>query len=106
MSEIKFDYSKKTFEESLGFNDEESLGFNDEDSIDLIKKQANLSTKIVTNDLDGNTITHVSEEIAKIFSYNELLIMSTYYLLEKTKKTLEADPFLMFMAKTASEIKK
>jgi hypothetical protein len=83
-----FDHNKECFMESMGFS-----------SKDIEKtsgKLADMSRFIIEN---GPKTSELTEEIAKMFSYNELLILSTLYLVEKTNKILTEHPELLLRSK-------
>lgn len=83
-----FDHNKDCFMESMGFNFkdlEETTG-----------KLADMSRFIIDNE---PKISELTEEIAKTFSYNELLILSTLYVVEKTNKILTKHPELLLRSK-------
>ena len=70
----------------------EALGFDKRDVDNLNKKLANSSKYII---MDTPKNSELCEHIAKEFSYNELLFIATLFIVDKTAKILEENPFLL-----------
>lgn len=80
----KFDHTKECFTEAIGFDSK--------DMRDLSEKLADMSKFIIKNE---PKISELTEEIAGVFSYNELLIMATTQIIEKTKIIISKHPELL-----------
>lgn len=80
----KFDHTKECFIEAMGFDAK--------DMRDLSEKLADTSRFIIKNE---PKISELTEEIAKVFSYNELLIMATTQIIEKTNTIISKHPELL-----------
>lgn len=83
-----FDHNKKCFTEAMGLDDKDMDQTN--------SKLADMSQFIVHK---GPKISELTEEIAKVFSYNELLILSTLYVIEKTNTILIKHPDILVSSK-------
>jgi hypothetical protein len=70
----------------------EALGFDKEDVRDINIKLANSSKYII---MDTPKNSELCEHIAKEFSYNELLFIATLFIVDKTAKIVEQEPFLL-----------
>ena len=97
MAELKFDHSK-----DLDFA--ETLGFSKEDVKEVNMKFAKISHFIVTkNPLKESELI---EEVAKTFSYNELLFATTIFITEKTAEIVKGNPMIAMLAALKENLKK
>ena len=83
MAQIVFDHTK---EETL-----EAIGFTSNDLESLNHKLANVSKLII---LEQPKQSKVTERIAEIFSYNELLVIATMFITDKTLDMVKNNPLL------------
>jgi hypothetical protein len=83
MAELVFDHTKK---ETL-----EAIGFTENDLENLNHKLANTSKFII---LRQPKQSEVSQRIAETFSYNELILIATMFVTDKTLEMLKDKPVL------------
>ena len=83
MAQIVFDHTK---EETL-----EAIGFTSNDLESLNHKLANISKLII---LEQPKQSKVTQRIAETFSYNELLIIATMFITDKTLDMVKNNPLL------------
>jgi len=76
-----FNHDKNCFRESLGF-----------DAKDIEEMNIKLAKTSQIMLLDQPKQSELCEHIAKEFSYNELLLMSTMYIVDKTAQIIEENP--------------
>jgi hypothetical protein len=88
MAELKFDHTK-----DVDFL--EVLGMSEEDMKDLNMKFAKISKFLITKD---HKKSELIEEIAKTFSYNELLLATTFFLMDKTAQIIEENPVITLLS--------
>jgi len=88
MSNLKFDHSKDA--DFL-----EILGISEEDMKDLNKKFASMSSFIISNSPKKSELI---EKIAQTFSYNELLLATTFFVLDKTTQIVKENPMVALLA--------
>lgn len=81
-----FDHSKESFVKALGFDDK--------DFAELNSKLAKTSQIML---LEQPQQSVLCEHIAKNFSYNELLLIATLFVVDKTAKIIEENPQLLAM---------
>jgi hypothetical protein len=86
--ETIFDHKKKSLAESLNFD------LNDIHEIN--SKLANMSKHVIMTTCEQSELC---EEIAKTFSYNELLFITTLFVTEKTAHIVGQHPQLVAMMK-------
>lgn len=72
------------------------LSFDDKDMEQITLKLAKLSQSILIGEISQGKLC---EDIAKTFSYNELLFVATMFVTDKTSMILEQAPELMAMIK-------
>ena len=92
-----FDHTKDSFIKAIGFEEKDAVQLN----INL----ANMSKHIVMTQCKQSELC---EEIAKTFSYNELLLIATLFVTEKTADIMEKNPSLgaiSHLHKLLSELK-
>lgn len=78
-----FDHNKESLKDALNFDDK--------DMEQVTVKLAKLSHIIITK---GPKQSELCEEIAKTFSYNELLFVATMFVTDKTTMILEQNPIV------------
>ena len=83
MAELKFDHTQSDTTKALGFTE------NDLDC--LTEKLAKLSKYAI---LEGPKQSEIGQKIAETFSYNELIIVSTMFVLEKTLLMVKDNPLV------------
>lgn len=83
MAQIVFDHTK---EETL-----EAIGFTKDDLECLNHKLANISKLII---LEQPKQSEVLQRIAERFSYNELLVVTTMFVVDKTLDMVKNNPLL------------
>lgn len=88
MAELKFDHTK-----DVDFL--EVLGMSEDDMKELNMKFARLSKFIITRE---HKKSEIIEEIAKTFSYNELLLATTFFLVDKTAQIMEDNPVIALLS--------
>jgi hypothetical protein len=88
MAELNFDHSKDA--DFL-----EALGLSDNDMQELNKKFASMSSLIITKQPKKSELI---EEIAKTFSYNELILATTFFVLDKTTQIVKDNPMVALLA--------
>lgn len=88
MAELKFDHTK-----DVDFL--EALGMSDDDMKELNMKFAKISKFIITKE---HKKSELIEEIAKTFSYNELLLATTFFLVDKTAQIVQDNPFVALLS--------
>lgn len=96
MAELKFDHTK----EDASFL--ESLGLEENDLQELNVKFASISKFILTKEPKKSELV---EKIAQTFSYNELLLATTFFLMDKTALIVQENPILGMLA-ALSQLKK
>lgn len=88
MAELKFDHSKD-------FSFLEILDMSEQDMQDLNKKFASISSYIITETPSKSKLV---EKIAETFSYNELLLATTFFVLDKTALIIKDNPMVTMLA--------
>lgn len=88
MAELKFDHTKDA--DFL-----EALGMSDNDMKELNMKFARISKFILTKE---HKKSELIEEIAKTFSYNELLLATTFFLMDKTAQIVQENPMVALLS--------
>jgi len=88
MSDLKIDHSKKDLFEAIGIGQKGKE--------DLCEKQATIATKLVTGEFEG--IGQIAEEIAKSYSYPELVAAATNELVTKTAESMSKNPMMLMSA--------
>lgn len=89
MAELKFDHTK----EDKNFL--EALGLSESDLQDLNKKLASISNFIITNQPKKSELV---ERIVQTFSYNELVLATTFFTIDKTADILKQNPMMAMLA--------
>lgn len=79
-----FNHDKECFRESLGF---------DKNDIEEMNKKLAKTSQIML--LDQPKQSELCEHIAKEFSYNELLLMSTMYIVDRTAQIIGENPQML-----------
>jgi hypothetical protein len=87
MAELKFDHTKDS--DFL-----EAIGMSKQDGKDLNKKFAEISQFII---IKTPRKSELIEKVAETFSYNELVIAATYFLINKTTEVLKQNPMLAIL---------
>ncbi len=87
MAELKFDHTK-----DLDFL--EALGMSEKDLQELNMKFAKMSHLIITKSPKKSELI---EEIAKTFSYNELLFACTFFVIDKTTEIIKDNPMVALL---------
>jgi hypothetical protein len=87
MAELKFDHTKDA--DFL-----EALGMSDNDMKELNMKFASMSHFIITKTPKKSELI---EEIAKTFSYNELILASTFFVIDKTAQIVKENPMVALL---------
>lgn len=95
MAELKFDHTKEA--DFL-----EALGLSENDMQDINKKFASMSSFIIT---DQPKKSELVEKIAQTFSYNELLLATTFFVIDKTALIVKDNPMVAMLA-ALSQLKK
>lgn len=88
MAELKFDHTKEA--DFL-----EALGLSENDMQDINKKFASMSQFIIT---DQPKKSELVEKIAQTFSYNELVLATTFFVIDKTADILKQNPMMALLA--------
>ena len=88
MAELKFDHSKEE-------NFLEALGLSEEDMKQLNMKFASMSQFIITH---SPKKSELMEKIAETFSYNELVLATTFFVIDKTEQIVKEDPLVALLA--------
>jgi hypothetical protein len=92
MAELKFDHTKDA--DFL-----ETLGMSEEDLKELNTKFALMSKIILTQEPKKSELI---EKIAETFSYNELILACTFFVLDKTTQMVKDNPMLSLLAALSS----
>lgn len=79
-----FDHKKESFIEAIGFEEK--------DMDELNTNLANMSKHVIKTSCKQSELC---EEIAKVFSYNELLLIATLYVTEKTADIVNKNPSII-----------
>lgn len=79
-----FDHSKENFVDSLGFDPK--------DIAEMNNKLADISRVML---LEQPQQSELCQKIAETFSYNELLLLTTLYVVDKTAQIIEENPILV-----------
>lgn len=89
MAELKFDHTKDdtNFLEALGLSESDLQGLN--------KKFASISSFIIANQPKKSEVV---EKIAQTFSYNELVLATTFFTIDKTADILKQNPMMALLA--------
>ena len=87
MAELKFDHTKDA--DFL-----ETLGMSENDMVELNRKFAKISHFIITKTPKKSELI---EEIAETFSYNELLLACTFFLMDKTAQIVQENPIVALL---------
>lgn len=95
MAELNFDHTKDL--DLL-----ESLGLSENDLQELNVKFASISHFILTKTPKKSEIV---EKIAQTFSYNELLLATTFFVIDKTALIIKDNPMVAMLA-ALSQLKK
>jgi hypothetical protein len=88
MAELKFDHSKDT--DFL-----ETLGISEDDLKEVNMKFASMSHFIITKEPKKSELI---EKIAETFSYNELLLATTFFVIDKTAQIVQDNPMVGLLA--------
>lgn len=88
MAELKFDHSKDA--DFL-----EILGISDNDMQELNKKFTSMSSFIISSSPKKSELI---EKITETFSYNELLLATTFFVLDKTTQIVKENPMVALLA--------
>lgn len=88
MAELKFDHTKDS---SLL----EALGLSEEDMKDINKKFAQMSNYIITETPKQSELV---QKVAETFSYNELLLAASFFMIDKTAQIVKENPILALLA--------
>lgn len=88
MAELKFDHTKDA--DFL-----EALGLSENDLQDINKKFASMSQFIIA---DQPKKSELVERIAQTFSYNELVLATTFFVIDKTADILKQNPIMALLA--------
>jgi hypothetical protein len=88
MAELKFDHSKDA--DFL-----EALGLSDNDMQELNKKFASMSSFIISSSPKKSELI---QRIAETFSYNELILATTFFVLDKTTQIVKENPMVALLA--------
>jgi hypothetical protein len=95
MAELKFDHTKDA--DFL-----EALGMSDNDMKELNMKFASMSHFIITRTPKKSELV---QKIAETFSYNELLLACTFFVLDKTTQIMKENPMVALFG-VLSDLKK
>lgn len=87
MAELKFDHTK-----DVDFL--EALGLSEQDMVELNMKFAKMSHFIITKTPKKSELI---EEIAKTFSYNELILACTFFVMDKTAQIVQENPMVALL---------
>lgn len=79
-----FDHTKKTFTEAVGFDNQ--------DLKDLSEKLATITKDVLMKE---PRISELTEIIANTLSYNDLLIIATTHVIDKTKEIVANHPQIL-----------
>jgi hypothetical protein len=93
MAELKFDHTKDS--DFL-----EAIGMSEQDGKELTKKFAEISQFIITKTPKKSELM---EKVAETFSYNELVITASYFLIDKTTEVLKQNPMLAILGLLSKE---
>lgn len=86
MAELKFDHTQS--------DTTKALGFTDSDLECLKEKLANLSKYAI---LEQPKQSQVSQKIAETFSYNELIVIATMFVVDKTLEIVKDNPLVAIL---------
>ena len=87
MAELKFDHTKDA--DFL-----EALGMSENDMVELNMKFASMSHFIITKTPKKSELI---EKIAQTFSYNELLLACTFFVMDKTAQIVQENPMVALL---------
>lgn len=93
MAELKFDHTK----DDADFL--ESLGLGEKDMHEMNVKLAQMSQFILTKTPKKSELV---EKIAQTFSYNELLLATTFFVIDKTALIVKENPMVAMLAALSS----
>jgi hypothetical protein len=88
MAELKFDHNK-----DLDFL--EILGMSENDMKSVNSKFASMSSFIISNSPKKSELV---QKIAETFSYNELILATTFFVLDKTTQIMKENPMVALLA--------
>jgi hypothetical protein len=88
MADLKFDHTK-----DIDFL--KAVGLSEEDMKELIKKFSSMSAYIIK---ETPVKSELVEKIAETFSYNELVLATTYFLMDKTVAIVKSNPMLSLLS--------
>lgn len=94
MAELKFDHTKDA-------NFLESLGLEEKDMQEINVKLAQMSEFIL---IKSPKKSELVEKIAQTFSYKELLLVTTFFVIDKTDTIIKDNPILTMLI-AISELK-
>ena len=89
MAEFKFDHTKED-EDFL-----ESLGLSESDLQELNVKLTSMSHFILTKTPKKSELV---EKIAQTFSYKQLVLATTFFIIDKTAEVLKENPMMALLA--------
>ena len=95
MAELKFDHTK-----DASFL--ESLGLEEKDMQEINVKFASISKFILTKEPKKSELV---EKITQTFSYNELLLATTFFVIDKTTALIIKDNPMVAMLAALSQLK-
>jgi hypothetical protein len=88
MADLKFDHTK-----DIDFL--KAVGLSEKDMKELIEKFSSISTYIIK---ETPVKSKLVEKIAETFSYNELVLATTYFLMDKTVAIVKSNPMLSLLS--------
>lgn len=87
MAELKFDHTKdSSFLEILGISEEDMKNIN--------AKFASISAYIIK---ETPIKSQLVQKIAETFSYNELILATTYFMIDKTEQIVKENPMIALL---------
>jgi hypothetical protein len=87
MAELKFDHTK-----DVDFL--KAVGLSEEDMKELTEKFSSISAYIIK---ETPVKSKLVEKIAETFSYNELVLATTYFLMDKTVEIVKSNPMVALL---------
>lgn len=88
MAELKFDHTKEA--DFL-----ESLGLSEEDMKDINMKFAEMSRFIIVTQPKKSELV---QKIAETLSYNELILATTFFVIDKTAEIVKSNPMVALLS--------
>jgi len=88
MADIKFDHTKDSLFEAMGFSEDYLQ--------EHAEKCSAISMKIISGKIEKTS--SIAEEIVNTFSYNDLVYISTMFVGSETERILKDNPMMAMLA--------